>query len=42
MDILFSSTWFWIVVAAAFVAAELGITLMLVRLSERPMRKSGS
>jgi hypothetical protein len=38
VDSLFSSTLFWIVIAIAFIAAELGITLMLVGLSVRPMR----
>jgi hypothetical protein len=38
MDNLFSSTLFWIVIAGAFIAAELGITLLLVRLSARPVR----
>jgi hypothetical protein len=33
---------FWISVAAAFAVAELGITLMLVRLSARPMRHPGT
>jgi membrane protein implicated in regulation of membrane protease activity len=38
VDSLSSSTLFWIAIAAALIAAELGITVMLVWLSARPMR----
>jgi hypothetical protein len=41
LDNLSFSILFWIAIVAAFVAAELGITLTLVRLSARPMRNSG-
>jgi hypothetical protein len=33
---------FWIAIAAAFVAVELGVVLLLVRLSTRPTRNSDS
>jgi hypothetical protein len=38
VDNLSPSTLFWLVIIAAFVAAELGVTLMLVRLSANPTR----
>jgi hypothetical protein len=37
VDSLYSSTLFWIIITGAFIAAELGITMMLVRLCTRPM-----
>jgi hypothetical protein len=39
LDALSNSTLFWIMVAAAFIVAELGVILILVRLSVRPMRR---
>jgi hypothetical protein len=38
VDSLSPSTLFWILLAAAFIATELGVTLTLVWLSARPMR----
>jgi hypothetical protein len=37
LDALSNSTLFWIVVAVALIIGELGVTLMLVHLSVRPM-----
>jgi len=38
VDSLSSSMLFWMLIAAAFIATELGVTLTLVWLSARPMR----
>jgi hypothetical protein len=42
VDSLFTSTLFWIFTGTAFVAAELGMTMLLVRLCTRPMRNPGN
>jgi len=42
VDSFFTPTLFWILVGAAFVAAELALTMLIVLRSTRPTRNPGS
>jgi hypothetical protein len=42
VDGLFTSTLFWILVGAAFVSAELAMTLLIVWRCAKPKRNPGS
>jgi len=42
VDFLLASPLFWIIVGAGFVAAELAMTILIVRRCTRPKRNPGS